>query len=198
MRGLRSLLPLASLAALLGGCAGGGGTVPLGNGPLAGSSAFESQAAFFEPDACGSPVTEKVKPKGGVFDLPTCGGVTGKISYGPNGAAKGDSVALETYTSNPDPSACGSPEGETALLYGTVLFTSSTANTFQNAAKPSTLKDKSFVSGATYTLFAYLSGTEVLAESLGSPKKGVLAFTAPFDGATLPPGADICFELDTP
>lgn len=198
MRGLRSFVASVSLAVLLSGCGGAGGTVPLGNGPLAGSSALESQELLLQPDTCSSPVTEKVKPKGGVFDLPTCGGVTGKITYGPNSAEKGDSVALETYTSNPDPSACGSPSGETALLYGTVLFTSSTANTFQNAKKPSTLKDKSFVAGATYTLYAYLSGTEVLDESLGSPKKGELSFTAPFDGATLPPGADICFELDTP
>jgi hypothetical protein len=198
MQRLRMFLPALASAILLGGCGGGSGTTQVTSLPAAGGTVPQSRVANFDSDACSTPVTEKIKSKGGTLKLPSCGGISGKVTYGANNSSHGDSVSLATYTTNPNPSACGAPAGETVVLFGTANYDTSQSETYQAATKDSTLKDKSFVASDTYTFYVFQSGAQVLAESLGSPKKGILTFASPLNGATLSAGAAICFELATP
>ena len=152
------------------------------------------------PDACKKPSTQSVSSGGGRFTIPPCGGSTGKITYGTNNAPAGTTVTLESYTTNPAPSNCGSPTGETVVAYVTALGTSSAGSiTYNNAKKKSQIKNPAFKPSMTFHLYGYAFGAQVLSEAIGSPNsKGVLTFASPLNGQTIPQNISICFELATP
>jgi hypothetical protein len=201
MRRLQIVLTVLTSAVLLGGCGGGSATTtPFTNVSGAGSAAPQSRAASVDPDACDTNVKESIKSKAGVFKLPACDGITGKITYGANDAGLKAYVTLASSPTSPDSSSCGSTSGETPILFTTSNYNSSKSNVyFYPTGRNSTLKSKAFSPSATYSFYVYLGGSEILSESLGSPNNhGLLTFASPLNGATVPTMVTICTELDTP
>jgi hypothetical protein len=190
---LSGVLSAAAALALGAACLGVGSAAM--TRPALTSPAHQIQV---QPNSnCGSK-TESINPAGGAFTIPPCNGTKGKVTYGTNNA-NNNTVTLQSAASNPAPSICGTASGETTLAY--VLATGNGAGsiTYNPTSKKSTLKNAAFPPSLTFTLYAYAFGVEQFHQSLGSPNnKGVLKFSSPLNGMTIPLGITLCFELDTP
>jgi hypothetical protein len=152
------------------------------------------------PDTCNKNVTENIIAAGGAFKIPACGGTTAAITYGSNNAPSGSTATFLSDTTNPNPSACGKPSGETVVAYFTAQLKSSSAFvTFGTTTKKSHIGNPAFMPSQTFTIFAYAFGSQQFSFSLGHPNSlGQLRFTSPLNSRSIPQGSLFCFELGTP
>ena len=155
---------------------------------------------FVTPDACNKNVTENIVAAGGTFKIPVCSGTTSAITYGSNNAPSGSTATFLSSATNPNPSACGTPSGETVVAYFTAqLKSSSSFVTFGTTTRKSHIGDPAFMPSQTFTIFAYAFGSQQFSFSLGHPNSlGVLKFASPVNNRSIPQGVLFCFELGTP
>jgi hypothetical protein len=179
-------LGLASIAA-----AGAAGRAA----PLATVGSAHRQSAVHSED-CGTAVTSPISPKGGLWALSSCDGLTGRFAYGKNNAPAGATITWAAYTSNPNTKWCAVRSGQTPFFYFTGRpVANANIVTFSPPKKTSILEDKALpyeqygIQSYTYASF---SGTVFL----GYPsRKGKFVFGSPIYYDYLVVGETICLEL---
>jgi hypothetical protein len=188
---LAFIAALLGIAALAEGCSGSPSSAP-----SLPASALQTLERSARPDTCAVPQTEDISSTGGTLTLPTCGGYAGNITYGKNDAPKDTTVKLITTLNNPG--GVPVPRKGTVLAYLQATGHSDAGSvTFKKASKKSTITNSALKPGDTYFLYAYAFGFSVsgFPKNIGSPSNGVLTFTSPVNGQTIPVDITVDFEL---
>ena len=200
-------LVAASFLLAVAGCAG---NTAAPQAPLA-SGAQQQAAAMVLPSRPvaqsfalrppGETVTtkdQKISPSGGKFNLPKVTGLTGSIGYPENNANLGAKADLSASLTNAFNAPTPSGANIVYFLQAT-LKSSQFAITFDSGTETAKVKGSLLIPADSYTLYVYVpaySSQPIETIAAGNPsKKGVLEFTSPFSGATLPTNTAAVLEL---
>ncbi len=143
--------------------------------------------------------TEKVASGGGTLTLPGISGFKGYLTYPSSNAPNGQTITLEDSTSNafkaPPP-----PSGTPIWYLQAVLNGNFGFITFNSGNAAAQISAKQLDPSKTYTIYGfapqYFGNKAIFTIPAGSPNsKHVLAFSSPFNGATIPTGVILDVEL---
>jgi hypothetical protein len=161
--------------------------------PAGPAASVHATIAESVPDTCNKTANDPIKAAGGSIKLPACATFTGGFTYGSNNAPAGTTLSLLATPKRPS----GIPvEPGTPLLFlqGT-LNSSASSITFNKSKVKSNVHSSKLLSSKTYTLYAFLNGSEIFSVNLGSPTNNTLKFASPFDGQTVPANLTVTLEI---
>ena len=140
---------------------------------------------------------EPINPKGGTLTAPVYGGFKASFTYPKNDAPKGQTITLETSTS--DVFNAPQPSSGTPIWYLQAELNGFGTVDFQSGNGSAQISQKSLDPNKTYSVWGFVpifGNQPIFMIEAGSPNSHhVLSFSSPLNGASIPDGVILDVEL---